>query len=34
MRTATERLVPAAFAELAVPVIAGDWPSEPLVVGE
>ncbi|MGH2607895.1 MAG: NUDIX domain-containing protein, partial [Tepidiformaceae bacterium] len=34
MRAAPERLVPAAFAELALPVVAGNWPGEPTVVGE
>ncbi|MEX0783971.1 MAG: NUDIX domain-containing protein [Dehalococcoidia bacterium] len=34
MRGAAERLVPAAFAELAGPLIAGAWPLEPITVGE
>ncbi len=34
MRTAKERLVPAAFAALVEPLAAGDWPKEPIAVGE
>ena len=34
MATATERLVPAEFARLATPLVAGDWPVEPISVGE
>jgi ADP-ribose pyrophosphatase YjhB (NUDIX family) len=34
MSVATERLVPAEFARLAGPLVAGEWPMEPITVGE
>jgi hypothetical protein len=34
MRVATEQLVPRRFAELAMPLVVGDWPREPIPVGE